>query len=287
MATFSGITIAEELGLETRFERIMFRMTLPLSDILVNVEEALIKMHEVTLETEKLLETTRIDLSNLAPTADCSICGLIFNPSGNPPVHTSPPHCLPCRHVICGTCLTSWLAEAGSCPVCRHKLTRRVFVNDDTDIRNEAVARSILQQIFQLGTLYLLTNPADVTFRGFYNLSKADAKRGLVGDIETLELVFESFSTTFEDSAIQGPSGQSFKKDLWEREAARFTAGIVIDEWVAMMSGIESPPTDDYSGSEGDGDQSQRAASTASDDEEDENNLDLDDIDYEQCDLGE
>ena len=54
-----------------------------------------------------------------------------------------------------------------------------------------------------------------------------------------------------------------------------------------MMSGIESPPTDDYSGSERDGDQSQYAASTTSDDEEDENDSDLDDINYEQCGLGE
>lgn len=267
MATFSGITIAEELGPETRFERIMFRMTLPLSNILANVEEALIKMHEVTLETERLLETTRIDPSPLGPTADCSVCG-------NFPVHTSPPHCLPCRHMVCGTCLTSWLAKAGSCPVCRHKLTSRIFVNDDTDIRNEAVARSILLKIFYLGRLYLLTNPADVTFRGFYNSSKADAKRGLVEDIETLELMFESFSTTFEDSAIQGPSGQDFKIKFWEREAARFTAGIAIRDWVAMISGIEPPATDDYSGSERDGDQSQYAAFTASDDNEDENGSD-------------
>lgn len=85
-------------------------------------------------------------------------------------------------------------------------------------------SRSILEQILHQGMLYLLTTPADVTFRGFHNRLKADAKRGLVGDIETLELMLDSFSTTFEDSALQGPSGQDFKTDLWERNAARLTA---------------------------------------------------------------
>lgn len=225
MANFSGVTVVTGGHLESGYEQFLFRMTLPLSDILLCVQQALINMHEVTLETERLLETTRIHASLLAPTVDCSVCGLIFNTSGDPPVHTSPPHYLPCRHMVCGTCLTSWLAKAGSCPVCRHKLTRRIFVYDETDIRNEVVARPILEYILHQGRRYLLTNPADVTYLGFH-------KRGLVGANETLELMFSFFSTTFENSAIQGPSGQDFKKDLWERNAARLTAelarGVVV-----------------------------------------------------------
>lgn len=219
MANFSGVIVVTGGHVESGYERFLFRMTLPLTDILHCVQQALINMHELTLETERLLETTRIHASLLARTVDCSVCGLTFNPSGDPQVHTSPPHYLPCRHMVCGTCLTSWLAKAGSCPVCRHKLTGRIFVYDETDFRNEDVARPILEYILHQGRLYLLTNPADVTYFGFHN-------RDLVGDNETLELMFNFFSTTFEDSAIQGPLGQDFKTGLWERNAAGLTAAL-------------------------------------------------------------
>lgn len=274
MAAYSGIIIAEELGRETRIERIMFRMTLPLSDILSSIEAALHKMEETESETKKLLQTTRIDPFTLAPIADCSVCGLNFNSAGNSPVDISPSHRLPCSHMICETCLKSWLAVAGSCPVCRYKLTDRIFVKKYLDPRNKAYSCPILEQICFLGRTYLQTNRADITFRGFYDWAKVQETGYVDREIENLERAFEPFSTTFEESAIQGASGQDFKTDFWEKNVAWLAADMTTDIWLAMINGIEPPyrdsplsPRDDYSGSEDSGDQSAYAASNDSDDD--------------------
>lgn len=260
MPIYEGINFPEELGLDTRVERIMFRMTLPLSSILSDVEKTLNNMRQLDLETKLFLQTTRIDPSHITSTTECPVCGtddLDFS------------HHLPCNHVICGTCLTDWLAIAGSCPFCRHKLTNRIFIDDELDPRNEAYARSILEQLSLEGRLYLQTNPVDVTFRGFY---KSGAKGEVTGEIgpkmELMELLFQQFSTTFEDSSIQSDMGQHFKTHFWEENSAGLAANWTEQVWRAMRCGIESPyrdsplsPTDSYSGNESDGEQSSYAAS--------------------------
>lgn len=281
---YEGINVSEELGLETRIERIMFRMTLPLSRILSNVGKALYKLQEIDCETKTFLQTTRINPSTLSSTTDCLVCGLILHPADILTVDIAPSHRLPCSHMICGTCLTNWLAIAGSCPFCRHKLTSRMFIDDKFDPRNEAYARPILEEIFLQGRTYLQTKPADITFRGFYNSGANGEATGEIGQkMEILELLFQQFSTTFEDSSMQTDLGQDFKTRFWEGNVARLAAGLTERAWRAMISGIESPsresplsPTESYSGSESDEVKSSYAASDAGGDKDDENGSRLD-----------
>lgn len=275
MSIFEGINFPEELGLDTRIERMMFRMTLPLSNILSDVEKGLNSIRQLDLETDTFLQTTRIDPPPITSTTECPVCGTIDLASS---------HRLPCSHVICGTCLADWLAIAGSCPFCRYKLTNRIFIDDDFDPRNEAYARSILTEIFLQGRLYLQTNPADVTFRGFYKSGAIGEATGKVGPkMEFLDLLFQQFSTTFEDSSMQSDLGQDFKTRFWEENSAALAAGWTEQVWRAMRCGIESPyrdsplsPTDSYSGNESGREQSSYAASDAGGDKGDENDSRLD-----------
>lgn len=264
MPIYEGISLPEELGIDTHVERIAFRMTLPLSNILSDIEKTLNNMRQLDLDTEIFLQTTRIDPPPITSTTECPVCDTVDLASS---------HQLPCSHVICGTCLTDWLAIAGSCPFCRHKLTNRRFIDDELDPRNEAFARSILDQLSLEGRLYLQTNPVDVTFRGFYKSGASGEATGEIGPkMEIMELLFQQFSTTFEDSSIQSDLGQDFKTHFWEENSAGFAAGWTEQVWRAIRYGIESPyrdsplsPTDSYSGSESDGEQSSYGASDAGD----------------------
>lgn len=269
MSIYEGISFPEELGLDTRVERIMFRMTLPISNILSDVEKTLNNMRQVDFETETFLQTTRIDPPPTTSTTECPVCDTID-------LTTS--HRLPCSHVICGTCLTDWLAIAGSCPFCRYKLTNRIFIDDEFDPRNEAYARSILVDLSLEWHRYLQSSPADVTFRGFYKSGARGEATGEIGPkMELLELLFQQFSTTFEDSSMQSDLGQDFKTHFWEENSAVLAAGWTEQVWRAMRCGIESAyrdsplsPTDSYSGNESDGEQSSYAASDAGGDNGDD-----------------
>lgn len=242
MSIHEGITFPEELGLETRIERIMFRMTLPLTSILANVEGALHEIEKVDCETKNILQTTRIDPALLAPATDCSVCGLTLNPARIPTVDLAPAHRLPCNHKICGTCLTNWLAKAGSCPFCRHRLTSRIFIDDEFDPRSEAYARPILEEIILQGRTYLQTDPADITFRGFYNSgANGETTEEFSQKMEILELLFQQYSTALEDFSLRSELGQNFKIKFWEENAAKIAAGWTEQAWRAMRSGIESP----------------------------------------------
>ena len=240
MTIREGITFPEELGIETHIERLMFRMTLPLTGILTNVEEALHEIEKVDCETRNILQTTRIDPALLAPATDCSVCGLILNPARIPDLASA--HRLPCNHNICGTCLTNWLAKAGSCPFCRHKLTSRMFIDDEFDPRNEAYARPILEEILLQGRIYLQTDPADITFRGFYNSGANVETTGEFSlKMEILELLFQQYSTALEDSSMRSELGQNFKIKFWEENVAKIATDWTEEAWRAMRSGIESP----------------------------------------------
>lgn len=235
MSSHEGVNIADELGFETRVERIMFRMTLPLSDILSDVAKTLNDMQQIDFETEVLLMTTRIDQAPTTSTTECPVCCCVAL------AHS---HHLPCGHVICGKCLSDWLAVAGSCPFCRHKLTDRKYVDNKLDPRNEAYARSILEQLYEEGRRYLRTNPADVTFRGFVESGRSDETGEVFPQMQILESLFQQFSTAFEDLAIQSDLGQEFKRHFWEENsavlAAVLGAGRFEKLWLAMRGGIES-----------------------------------------------
>lgn len=234
MSIHEGITFPVELGLDTRVERVMFRMNLPLSEILIDVNTTLDDMRQIDLETAVLLKTTLIDTPPIASTPECPVCCSVDLASS---------HHLPCGHVICGTCLTDWLDVAGTCPFCRHKLTNRRYVDDEFNPRNEAYARSILEQLYAEGRRYLNTNPADVTFRGFYNAGRS-LETGVVGPkMELLQLLFQQFSTAFEDSAIQSDLGQNFKTAFWEQNSELIASGWSEKLWLALRCGTESPYT--------------------------------------------
>lgn len=275
MSIYEGISFPEELGLDTRIERMMFRMTLPLNNILLDVEKALSNIRQIESETETFIQTTRIDPPPITSTTECPVCGTIDLVSS---------HRLPCSHVICGTCLADWLANAGSCPFCRYKLTNRIFIDDEFDPRNEDYARLVLAEMSLQGRLYLQTNPADVTFRGFYKSGAIGEATGEIGPkIESLELLFQKFSTTFEDSSMQSDLGQDFKTHFWEENSAALASGWTEQVWRAMRFGIGSPyrdsplsPTDSYSWNGSDGEQSSYEASDAGGNDGDENGSCLD-----------
>lgn len=231
MSIHQGVTIADELGFDTRVERVMFRLTLPLSNILSDVKKTLDDMRQIDFETESLLQTTLIDQPPTTSTTECPVCRTVA---------LAPSHHLPCGHVICGTCLTGWLAVAGSCPFCRHKLTHRKYIENEFDPRNEAYARSILEQLYAEGSRYLRTNPADVTFRGFCKSGLSDETGEVFPKLQILELLFQQFSTAFEDLAIQSDLGQEFKTNYWEEYSSVLAAGRFENLWLAMRCGIES-----------------------------------------------
>lgn len=192
-------------------------------------------MRQIDIETEVLLEATLIDQPPLTSTTECLVCRTLAPACS---------HHAPCGHVICGTCLTDQLAVAGSCSFCRHILTNRRHVDDEFSPRNEAYARSILEQLYAEGRPYLRNNPADVTSRGFYKSGRCSDSGQVGPKMELLQLLLQKFSTAFEDSAIQRKLSQEFKTHFWDENIAVIAAVLSEKLWPAMRCETESPYTD-------------------------------------------
>ena len=198
-----------------REEKMLFRMIQPLKGILLCVKNTLQLMDELPAKTERFLLTVpAVGQPHLDPTPECSICGLVFNPAEDNRSDTSGVCSsdlllrLPCKHITCYGCLKSWLAKAGSCPICRHELTGRVFIEDDTDPRTEANSRPILETILNTGLRWLASIPTEDdteenTFRAFCmwaNRKETEEQRAAMSALK----FFTAFSTSVEDAQFQG-----------------------------------------------------------------------------------
>lgn len=197
-----------------REEKLLFRMSQPLKGILLCVKNTLQLMEELPAMTERfLLAVPSVDQSQLEPTPECSICGLVYNPTEVNRSDTSGVRSLdlllrlPCKHIICYGCLKSWLAKAGSCPICRHQLTGRTFIEDDTDPRTEANSRPIFETILNTGLRWLATFPTEDdtdenTFGAFCmwaNRKETEEQRAAMSSLK----FFSAFSTSVEDARFQ------------------------------------------------------------------------------------
>ncbi len=198
-----------------REAQMLFRMTQPLKGILLCVKNTLQLMDELPAETERFLLTVpAVDQLHLDPKPDCSICAQAFDPTQDTHSDTSGvrSHCLllrlPCKHIICHGCLKSWLAKAGSCPICRQELTSRVFIEDDTDPRNEANSRPILESILTTGLGWLATVPTEDdtdenTFGAYCRWASRNETAEQRAAMSALKF-FTVFSTSVEDAKFQG-----------------------------------------------------------------------------------
>lgn len=200
---------------DNREARFLFRMVQPLKTILLCIKNTLQLIQELPAETERFLLTVpTVDQFHLDLTPECSICGQVFDPAEENHSDTSGVRSpdlllrLPCKHIICHGCLKSWLAKAGSCPICRHELTARVFIEDDRDPRTEANSRPILETILNAGLSWLATvstgdDTDENTFGAFCRWAnqKETAEQRAVMDVMKF---FTRFSTSLEDAQFQG-----------------------------------------------------------------------------------
>ena len=196
-------------------------MIQPLKDILLCVRNTLqsMKSDEIAGETERFLLTVpTVDPLHPDPPQDCSTCDRVFDPTNDNHNDTSGvrssglPLRLPCKHIICHGCLKTWLAKAGSCPICRHKLTGRVFIEDEKDPRTEANSPSILEPILNFGLHWLATVPAtdnteENTFGQFCAWAYLEETAEQRAAMRALTL-FGAFSTSMEEARSQGKFGQ-------------------------------------------------------------------------------
>lgn len=198
-----------------REAQLLFRMTQSMKGILLCVKNTLQLMDDLPAETERFLLTVpKVDQLHFDPTPDCSICFQSFNPTEDDHTDTSGARspdllvCLPCKHIICHGCLKSWLAKAGSCPICRHELTSRIFIEDDTDPRTEANSRPILESILTTGLVWLATVATEVatdenTFGSYCLWASQEETAEQRTAMDALKY-FTAFSTSLEDAKFQG-----------------------------------------------------------------------------------
>lgn len=218
------ITFPSDISQEAVRERVYFRMPQPLKDILLRVKNTLqsMKSGEIAGETERFLLTVpTVDPLHLDPPQDCSTCDRVFDPADDNHSDTSgvPSSGLLLRlpskqskHIICHGCLRTWLAKVGSCPICRHKLTGRVFIEDEKDPRTEANSPSILEPILNFGLRWLATVPAtdnteENTFGEFCAWAYLEETAEQRAAMRALAL-FGAFSTSVEEARLQGKFGQ-------------------------------------------------------------------------------
>lgn len=215
------ITFPNDNSNEAVRARVGFRMMQPLNDILLCVKNTLqsMEMGDIPRETERFLLTVpAVDPLHLDATKDCSTCGQEFDPADYDYNDTSSVRSpslllrLPCKHIICHGCLKAWLAKAGSCPICRYKLTERVFVEDEKDPRTEANAPSILKPILNIGLRWLATVPdkddtEENTFGEFCQWAVCKETADQCAAMSALGL-FGAFSTSVEDARLQSEAGQ-------------------------------------------------------------------------------
>lgn len=198
-----------------REAQLLYRMSQPLKDLLLCVKNTLQLMDELPAETGRFLLTVpTVDQLHLDPTPECSLCSEVFDPTAISHSDTSGVRShdllvrLPCKHIICHGCLTSWLAKAGSCPICRHELTTRIFIEDATDPRTEVNSRPILESILNtgLGWLASVTTEDDTeenTFGHYCKWAAAEKTAEQCAAMDALKY-FTVFSTSVEDAKFQG-----------------------------------------------------------------------------------
>lgn len=224
----TSISFPTELTRTALVERVMFRMSLPLESILSGVELYLNEMSDLDAKTGQFLASLpQLKPCELDTSQECSICELIFNqiPPVSIPSIIPTPIRLPCTHIVCQACLETWLGKAGTCPICRRRLTNRVFIFEKP--QNETYCRSICEEILIHGRKYLATNPEYKIFYGFCEWahreeteSQRDARRVMVG--------FQYISTIMEDEMLQSEVGRRFVDTFWS------TAG---SEWAELLNG--------------------------------------------------
>ena len=217
------ITFPRDINIDATVERLRFRMIQPLNDILLCVKNTLPSLdqslHEIAVETEKLLLTVpTVNSFSLDPTPDCSLCGGVFNSADDNQSDASDFYSpglllrLPCKHIICSGCLKSWLAKAGSCPICRHKLTSRKFFGIETDPRNELWSRPALDSVLNAGLRWLATISAEGKtventfgeFRDWAAKEETAEQRAAMSAVRS----FGRFSTSVEDASLHSEFGQ-------------------------------------------------------------------------------
>lgn len=198
-----------------REAQLLFRMTQPLKVILLCVKNTLQLMDELPAETERFLLTVpTVDQLHLDPTPECSICFQGLDRTEGSHADTSGVRShdllvrLPCKHIICYGCLKTWLAKAGSCPICRHELTSRIFIEEDTDPRTEVNSRPILESILSTGLAWLaaVTTEDDTdenTFGRYCMWASYEETAEQRAAMDALKF-FTVFSTSVEDETFQG-----------------------------------------------------------------------------------
>ena len=79
----------------------------------------------------------RLDPPRFEPPEDCSIC--------SEPMATSAPRTLSCGHSFHLRCVSTWLDQAGTCPICRHEEQSNEGVDESDEPLDPELSRAVLR----------------------------------------------------------------------------------------------------------------------------------------------
>lgn len=201
-----------------RIEWLIFRMIIPLEDILTSIRKTIGPMNEEEREFDILFNSLpRIDRKTLNQGHECPICDRVFNS----PAETSPtsapiptPLQLPCSHIICEECIESWLSKAGSCPMCRFTLTSKVFQGGDSVADRQTQLRVVFRKVLHCGQGYLETKPPETTFGDMWEWAQNAQSEEQRRAWKAMKL-FQGYRTKLEHDLLLTESGQAILGRVW------------------------------------------------------------------------
>lgn len=199
-----------------QLERLIFRMIMPLDIMLISIEETLGEtlgsVSEVERESDFLLSSLpRIDRQTLDQGQECPICDKVFNyraKNSFTRAVTPIPLQLPCSHIICESCLETWLSKAGSCPMCRCTLTSRVFQGGDSVVDVLSDVRAVFRKVLHFGKLYLETNPSNDSFGGMWSWGRKAESEEQRRAWKTMQQ-FQNYKTRIETTMLSTEGGKA------------------------------------------------------------------------------